>query len=393
MEIYNKYIKYKTKYTLLKNQIGGLPCDDKYLFSNTQYTCWANVIFTILGFNHKSGDKYKSDKNKLNLSNSIKMTADKLYDRAHEKDLLQYLPFTLNDDNIKIIKKLLEMIRTRYTNKLIKTKKTDTGIEMKCEQGLVNLFDLFKDKRNIFGAKYGYIMHSFMLALIISIFFYNKLIRFDLGFKKNDDNFIGVIIASIIKQTQSVSPPIVNFGTLCRVGFGSTLDEMKTLPPFKCDESVPGNNDLGHVTAIYKCRSDYFRYYNDLWDGKSFHIKYNKEELDKGQIYLNFKDSTDKIINLTNTEYDGDYKYINATSVSFVELSEDLSTYKENIFYTLFNTEVESNTATIDKWKKLGYTYDESKKQWTSDSIKKVMQESGLIWCDKFSCWMSSTLS
>lgn len=58
MEIYNKYIKYKTKYNLLKNQIGGLSCNDEYLFSNTQYTCWANAIFTILGFNHKC-DQYK----------------------------------------------------------------------------------------------------------------------------------------------------------------------------------------------------------------------------------------------------------------------------------------------------------------------------------------------
>jgi len=392
MEIYNKYIKYKTKYTLLKNQIGGLPCDDKYLFSNTQYTCWANVIFTILGFNHKSGDKYKSDKDKINLSNSIKMTPDELYTRANNKGLLKYLPFTLDANNIILIKKLLDMIIKRYTNKLTKTKtkKIEKNIiEMQCEMGLVNLFSLFKDKRNIFGAKYGNTMYSFMLALVISIFFYNKLIRFDDGFKDNDDNFIGVIIAAIIKHNQSDSSPPSNFGTMCRVGFGSILDEMKTLPPFKCDESVTSTNDIGHVTAIYKCRSNYFRYYNDAWDGKSFHIEYNKEELNKGPIYLNFRECTDKIINLTNDKYKGDYIYINATSVSFVEPSDK---YKENMFYTLFNTEVKSNTETIEKWKKAGYTYDEKTFQWTSESIKKFMKDSGLIWCNELGCWIPPTV-
>jgi hypothetical protein len=85
----------------------------------------------------------------------------------------------------------------------------------------------------------------------------------------------------------------------------------------------------------------------------------------------------------------GDYEYINATSVSFVEPSDK---YKENMFYTLFNTEVKSNTETIEKWKKAGYTYDEKTFQWTSESIKKFMKDSGLIWCNVLGCWIPPTV-
>ena len=123
MNYYDKYLKYKNKYLLLKSQLGGIEytepiisCDNDIVLKNRIGSCW-NLSIQILFF--------FSDKTRVSVQNKLhrKLPKDIVYEATNI--LETFLPVNLLNENKRMtektkntIIKIVELTRDKFENKV-----------------------------------------------------------------------------------------------------------------------------------------------------------------------------------------------------------------------------------------------------------------------------------
>jgi hypothetical protein len=203
-----KYLKYKNKYINLKNQFGGLNCDDKIVYRNTINSCWMIAIQMIFLFGDKTSDIIQ-----MNLKKDIGMIINQSINFKYLPDIFfidnDYTKGLYPENSIKIFLLLkilqkrflnIESYETNNTHKLWK-KYPYYQKEIQCEISFAKyFFELFNKSRSVSDSVTGDYYDLFFLTLIICVFLYDKMIYFEecntLCFKKNllYDKIIGVVV-------------------------------------------------------------------------------------------------------------------------------------------------------------------------------------------------------
>jgi hypothetical protein len=199
----NKYLKYKSKYLQLKNQIGGqVPCDRVY--RNIWGTCWAVAVQTIITFSDASSDDLYKIMNSIKPEDIDCFIEYRIETISNNPELNNIFPKCLGDIFsptkkvflINILKKFIDRYFNKVLNIKLTTKESDEDYDdkknpLRCEiiiaQNFNNLFKLpfFKlsvEESSKFG---GNIIAQYLLINLLSVFF----LGYKVSFTNYYDNF------------------------------------------------------------------------------------------------------------------------------------------------------------------------------------------------------------
>jgi hypothetical protein len=270
MTFYNKYLKYKNKYNILKEQIGGtlLSCHNKLYFNNTFGTCWNASVQMLFLFGDITSSNVQTNINK----SSTEIIEETLLNT----ELSKCLPFDFFIDDT-YGNKLKSDVNSTLVNmfdehrKRFMVKKDDSDAErqdiniddivmphirrrqsIKCEKDFTLSF--FKLIYNEFGQKYlskrkseldvdssmsGKSNDELLLIILFGIFLCKKLIEIEIVLLyNNNDNRIDYLNPRNSYYIQNEIP----MDKIC--------DSLGILIHYK-----------GHTSCFYKC-DDKYKYYD-----------------------------------------------------------------------------------------------------------------------------------
>ncbi len=225
---YDKYLKYKNKYLLLKNQIGGETFCDK-AYKNILGTCWAVAIQTIFTFGQATSENLKKIMKSFNLQNKSIFINNKIQEVISNPQLNDFFSHDILDDKKHIfLKNILDKFIDRYYSKVFEINNLEKPKEIddrknpeRCELVIADNFKKLFDnifKNDTYG---GIIISHFLFANLLSLFY----LGYKVSFRNYYDNF------------QSI-----NFDVKNDLGILITID--------------------GHVCCLYICDGQQ-KYYND----------------------------------------------------------------------------------------------------------------------------------
>jgi hypothetical protein len=220
---YDKYIKYKKKYSQLKKiqEGGGVDCTKAY--NNARGTCWAIGIQTIITFGQATSNQFETIMKSFKPGFISRFTPFKKIDESKNKfigeiinkvaknhELNVIFPNIIFEDNLHLFV-ILDKFIDRYYSKVLEFNYTEKpeGIlnkenPLRCElliaDNFKKLFDYPIIKLNQHEIYGGNIITSYLFANLLSVFFLGYKLSFtnyydnfhQINFDRNND--IGILI-------------------------------------------------------------------------------------------------------------------------------------------------------------------------------------------------------